>query len=183
MFSGFPQPANLTRFLSEHPPNSRETVTPRRSAIRVYLERTAHTMYAPSRWPSAHGKSEVLLMHQIYYPYAEQLCRAQLRGPCFLGWSALVSATAHAAPGKSPPGTQQRPFFCAGNGGWTVVWQKDLYPALPHHQQPEEHSTIAAVQCPIPAFITGKRERCSRTCCLKALGDFLPFLVWNSWSS
>lgn len=28
-----------------------------------------------------------------------------------------------------------------------------------------------------------KRERCSRMCCLKALGDFLPFLVWNSPSS
>ena len=27
-----------------------------------------------------------------------------------------------------------------------------------------------------------RRERCSRMCCLEALGDFLPFLVWNSLS-
>lgn len=60
-------------------------VTSGRAAIRVYLERITHTTYTPCRWPSLHGKSEVLLMHQIYYPYAEQLCKAQLMGPVLPG--------------------------------------------------------------------------------------------------
>lgn len=233
---------NLTSFLSKHPLNSREMVATGRLAIGVYMGHITHAMYAPSRWASPRSKSEVLLKHPIYYPYVEQLCRAQLMGSvfpaqisncnkyCCLGnpcqkatslsspfiqvkedglldrclplevdmegreadWEVVVSlALVLAAPQlcrwEQTGYTQSSPAFlplCP----WTSPVLECSVEVEAVLECPCGHMTLTFLQWLVLTItiinaqfllISWKKKNkiCSGMCCLKAMGDFLAFLV------